>query len=175
MFATLRIMFGVAWKVTLTAELFGGNSGLGYLINMARQDFDTTTIFVSIVHDACCSYTVPTAWCSRPCRTACPDSMRNSSAPRVTRADAPDLKARLLGEGLIVALLAGWWLMRARPAGIRTAGTVGGRTAPAGSVHQSGIPGVTPPSPRCVWSSRCLLAGLIGSALAFLSARRAGA
>ena len=26
-FATLRIMFGVAWKVTLTAELFGGNSG----------------------------------------------------------------------------------------------------------------------------------------------------
>ncbi|OZI62662.1 ABC transporter permease [Bordetella genomosp. 11] len=48
-FATLRIMFGVAWKVTLTAELFGGNSGLGYLINMARQDFDTTTIFVSIV------------------------------------------------------------------------------------------------------------------------------
>jgi NitT/TauT family transport system permease protein/sulfonate transport system permease protein len=48
-FATLRIMFGVAWKVTLTAELFGGNSGLGYLINLARQDFDTTTIFVSIV------------------------------------------------------------------------------------------------------------------------------
>jgi NitT/TauT family transport system permease protein len=47
-FATLRIMFGVAWKVTLTAELFGGNSGLGYLINMARQDFDTTTIFVCI-------------------------------------------------------------------------------------------------------------------------------
>lgn len=48
-FATLRIMFGVAWKVTLTAELFGGNSGLGYLINMARQDFDTTTIFVAII------------------------------------------------------------------------------------------------------------------------------
>jgi NitT/TauT family transport system permease protein/sulfonate transport system permease protein len=47
-FATLRIMFGVAWKVTLTAELFGGNSGLGYLFNMARQDFDTTTIFVCI-------------------------------------------------------------------------------------------------------------------------------
>ncbi|ANN74035.1 hypothetical protein BAU08_24150 [Bordetella bronchialis] len=48
-FATLRIMFGVAWKVTLTAELFGGNSGLGYLINMARQDFDTAAIFVCIV------------------------------------------------------------------------------------------------------------------------------
>ncbi|CAM3597114.1 ABC transporter permease subunit [Bordetella flabilis] len=48
-FATLRIMFGVAWKVTLTAELFGGNAGLGYVINMARQDFDTTTIFVAIV------------------------------------------------------------------------------------------------------------------------------
>jgi NitT/TauT family transport system permease protein/sulfonate transport system permease protein len=49
MFATVRIMFGVAWKVTLTAELFGGNSGFGYLINLARQEFDTTTIFVCII------------------------------------------------------------------------------------------------------------------------------
>jgi NitT/TauT family transport system permease protein len=48
-FATLRIMFGVAWKVTLTAELFGGNSGLGYMINMARQEFDTATIFAAII------------------------------------------------------------------------------------------------------------------------------
>jgi NitT/TauT family transport system permease protein/sulfonate transport system permease protein len=48
-FATLRIMFGVAWKVTLTAELFGGNSGLGYMINLSRQEFDTTTIFTAII------------------------------------------------------------------------------------------------------------------------------
>jgi NitT/TauT family transport system permease protein len=48
-FATLRIMFGVAWKVTLTAELFGGNSGLGYMINLSRQEFDTATIFAAIV------------------------------------------------------------------------------------------------------------------------------
>ena len=48
-FATLRIMFGVAWKVTLTAELFGGNSGLGYMINLSRQEFDTATIFTAIV------------------------------------------------------------------------------------------------------------------------------
>lgn len=48
-FATLRIMFGVSWKVTLTAELFGGNAGLGYMINMARQDFDTATIFAAII------------------------------------------------------------------------------------------------------------------------------
>ncbi len=47
--ATLRIMFGVAWKVTLTAELFGGSSGLGYLINLARQEYDTDTIFTVIV------------------------------------------------------------------------------------------------------------------------------
>jgi NitT/TauT family transport system permease protein len=46
--ATLRIMFGVAWKVVLTAELFGGNRGLGYLVNNARQDFDTATIFAVI-------------------------------------------------------------------------------------------------------------------------------
>ena len=48
-FATLRIMFGVAWKVTLTAELFGGNSGLGYMINLSRQEFDTSTIFAAII------------------------------------------------------------------------------------------------------------------------------
>ncbi len=47
--ATLRIMFGVAWKVTLTAELFGGNEGLGYLINLARQEYDTATIFAVIL------------------------------------------------------------------------------------------------------------------------------
>lgn len=47
--ATLRIMFGVAWKVTLTAELFGGSQGLGYLINLARQEYDTELIFTVIL------------------------------------------------------------------------------------------------------------------------------
>lgn len=47
--ATLRIMFGVAWKVALTAELFGGSSGLGYLINLARQEYDTDLIFTVIL------------------------------------------------------------------------------------------------------------------------------
>jgi NitT/TauT family transport system permease protein len=49
MFATLRMSFGVSWKVTLTAELFGGNAGVGYLLNVARQEFDTETIFAVIV------------------------------------------------------------------------------------------------------------------------------
>jgi ABC-type nitrate/sulfonate/bicarbonate transport system permease component len=48
-FATLRTGFGVAWKVVLTAELFGGNAGVGYLLNVARQEFDTETIFAIIV------------------------------------------------------------------------------------------------------------------------------
>ena len=48
-FAALRISFGVAWKVTLTAELFGGNAGVGYLLNVARQEFDTETIFAIIL------------------------------------------------------------------------------------------------------------------------------
>lgn len=47
--ATLRIMFGVAWKVALTAELFGGSRGLGYLINLARQDYDTEMVFTVIL------------------------------------------------------------------------------------------------------------------------------
>jgi ABC-type nitrate/sulfonate/bicarbonate transport system permease component len=48
-FSALRISFGVAWKVTLTAELFGGNAGVGYLLNVARQEFDTETIFAVIL------------------------------------------------------------------------------------------------------------------------------
>ena len=49
MFATLRISFGVAWKVALTAELFGGNSGFGFLVNIARQEIDTPQIFAVVV------------------------------------------------------------------------------------------------------------------------------
>lgn len=49
MFATLRLSFGIAWKVALTAELFGGNSGFGFIINMARQSIDTAQVFAVIV------------------------------------------------------------------------------------------------------------------------------
>lgn len=48
-FATVRTQFGVAWKVVLTAELFGGAGGVGALLNRARQEFDTETIFAVIV------------------------------------------------------------------------------------------------------------------------------
>lgn len=48
-FASLRTSFGVSWKVVLTAELFGGNAGVGYLLNVARQEFDTETIFAVIL------------------------------------------------------------------------------------------------------------------------------
>lgn len=49
MFATLRICLGVAWKVVLTAELFGGTSGFGNVISRARADIDTAAIFAVIV------------------------------------------------------------------------------------------------------------------------------
>ncbi len=48
LFATLRTAFGVGWKVVLTAELFGGNSGVGYMLNSARQEFHTEMIFAII-------------------------------------------------------------------------------------------------------------------------------
>ena len=47
-FATLRISFGVSWKVALGAELFGGRTGLGYLFNLAQQNFDVRLILVVI-------------------------------------------------------------------------------------------------------------------------------
>jgi NitT/TauT family transport system permease protein len=48
-FAAVRVSFGVAWKVTLTAELLGGNDGLGFLMNIARQELDTQLVFAIIV------------------------------------------------------------------------------------------------------------------------------
>jgi NitT/TauT family transport system permease protein/sulfonate transport system permease protein len=48
-FATLRISFGVSWKVALAAELFGGRTGLGYLFSNAQQNFDVRLILVIIV------------------------------------------------------------------------------------------------------------------------------
>ncbi|HUK61387.1 MAG TPA: ABC transporter permease subunit [Stellaceae bacterium] len=48
-FATLRVSFGVSWKVALAAELFGGRTGLGYLFNLAQQNFDIRLILVVVV------------------------------------------------------------------------------------------------------------------------------
>lgn len=49
LFATLRMCLGVAWKVVLTAELFGGASGFGYVMSRARADLDTPVVFSIIV------------------------------------------------------------------------------------------------------------------------------
>lgn len=48
-FAALRLSFSVAWKVALIAEFFGAQRGLGLLMNTARQNFDTPTLFATIV------------------------------------------------------------------------------------------------------------------------------
>lgn len=48
-FSSLRVSYGVAWKVSLISELFGADTGLGYLMNRARQEFDTPLMFATIV------------------------------------------------------------------------------------------------------------------------------
>lgn len=48
-FSALRISYGVGWKISLIAELFGARTGLGYLLNLARQSFDTPLMFGTIV------------------------------------------------------------------------------------------------------------------------------
>ena len=47
-FAALRIAFGLAWKVTLVAELFGDNRGFGYVMYLARDNIETAMIFAII-------------------------------------------------------------------------------------------------------------------------------
>ncbi len=66
-FATIRISYGVAWKVALAAELFGGRSGLGYLFNTARQNFDMPLILVVVIVIIALALCAPTGWCSRRC------------------------------------------------------------------------------------------------------------
>jgi NitT/TauT family transport system permease protein/sulfonate transport system permease protein len=46
--AGLRISFGICWKIALIAELFGAQSGLGYLLLQAQANADATMVF------ACC-------------------------------------------------------------------------------------------------------------------------
>lgn len=46
--ATLRIVYGVGWIISLTAELFGGSAGYGYLLNRARMEFHIDMIFAII-------------------------------------------------------------------------------------------------------------------------------
>lgn len=47
-FSALRISYGVGWKVSLIAELFGASTGLGYLLEQARQHYDMPMVFAII-------------------------------------------------------------------------------------------------------------------------------
>ena len=47
-FSALRISYGVGWKVSLIAELFGAHRGLGYLLEQARQHYDMPLVFATI-------------------------------------------------------------------------------------------------------------------------------
>jgi ABC-type nitrate/sulfonate/bicarbonate transport system permease component len=46
--AGLRISFGICWKIALVAELFGAQSGVGYLLLQAQANADAAMVF------ACC-------------------------------------------------------------------------------------------------------------------------
>ncbi len=45
--SALRIAYGVGWKIALVAELFGTESGLGYLLQQAQTIADATTVFAT--------------------------------------------------------------------------------------------------------------------------------
>ena len=42
--AALRVSYGVCWKIALISELFGAQSGLGYLMLQAQSVGDVTTV-----------------------------------------------------------------------------------------------------------------------------------
>lgn len=47
MIAAVRMGYGVCWKVALVAELFGAQSGLGYLMQIAQNNADTALLFAT--------------------------------------------------------------------------------------------------------------------------------
>lgn len=46
--AALRLNFSIGWKLALIAEFFGASTGLGIVMNDARQHFDTPMLFAAI-------------------------------------------------------------------------------------------------------------------------------
>jgi NitT/TauT family transport system permease protein len=47
--AALRVSYGVCWKIALISELFGAQSGLGYLMLQAQSNGDVTTVIATCV------------------------------------------------------------------------------------------------------------------------------
>ena len=45
--SALRIAYGVGWKIALVAELFGTESGLGFLLHQALSLADAGTVFAT--------------------------------------------------------------------------------------------------------------------------------
>ena len=45
--SALRIAYGVGWKIALVAELFGTESGLGFLLQQAQSLADAGTVFAT--------------------------------------------------------------------------------------------------------------------------------
>ncbi len=47
--SALRIAYGVGWKIALVAELFGSQSGLGFILQQAQSIADATTVFATCI------------------------------------------------------------------------------------------------------------------------------
>ena len=45
--SAVRIAYGVGWKIALVAELFGSESGLGFLLQQAQSVADAATVFAA--------------------------------------------------------------------------------------------------------------------------------
>jgi len=45
--SAVRIAYGVGWKIALVAELFGTESGLGYLLQQGQAVADAATVFAT--------------------------------------------------------------------------------------------------------------------------------
>jgi NitT/TauT family transport system permease protein/sulfonate transport system permease protein len=41
----MRVAYGICWKIALVAELFGAQSGLGYLLMRAQSSADASMVF----------------------------------------------------------------------------------------------------------------------------------
>ncbi|MGB7183772.1 MAG: ABC transporter permease subunit [Burkholderiaceae bacterium] len=47
--SAVRIAYGVGWKIALVAELFGSQSGLGFILQQAQSVADATTVFATCI------------------------------------------------------------------------------------------------------------------------------
>ena len=95
--------------MALTAELFGGDRGLGFLLNLARQDFDTPLILVVIFIIIIFVYSTERFVFTPLQNSLAEHHAKSSTAKNLSPVNIGTIINISLGWLMVLALVLGWW------------------------------------------------------------------